>query len=288
MSESIEIYDAHVHYLWRDSLSESCARFTTLQNQGLQGMALIVMGYYLPDAQKCFAFIPHSYHDRIGQQLFSESSGMALPTPELFSDIKIFPYLDSRYITADEADLSSFEKAGFRGLKLLYVADEDDLYGMVGWKKLFDKSQKEYEAVTLKMIDQAAGYGWPVIFHVDLRLHQEFAQDILTNYPEHPFIFPHFGFSRKIMARLMAKSSNCYSDFSSLLPFMKKAPEAYKNFIEAHQDRILFGSDATTDWPELVSQYIATVQELVTDKLILKKIFRDNYLKIHYPQTKEL
>ena len=281
MSENIEIYDAHVHYLWRNSLTESCTSFAALREKGLQGMALIIMGYHLPEPQKCFAFIPHSYHDRIGQHLFTESSGMALPASEHFAGIEMFPYLDSRYITESEADLSKFRKAGFRGLKLLYVPDEDDLYGMVGWKKLFGQSQKSYETVTLHMIEQAVTFGWPVIFHVDLRLHEEFARDILTNYPGHPFIFPHFGFSRKIMARLIEKFSDCYTDFSSLLPFMQKSPEAYKSFIKEHQYRVLFGSDATTDWPDLVCEYIETVKELIDDEEILKKVFRDNYLKIH-------
>ncbi|MBN2810219.1 MAG: amidohydrolase family protein [Deltaproteobacteria bacterium] len=281
MSENIKIYDAHVHYLWRDSVTENCAAFAALREKGLQGMGLIIMGHHLPDPQQCFEFIPHSYHDRIGQQLFAGSSGMAVPEPGLFAGIEMFPYLDSRYITATEADLSGFREAGFRGLKLLYVPDEDELYGMVGWKKLFGRSQKDYEAVTLRMIEQAVNYGWPVIFHVDLRLHEAFVRHILQNYPEHPFIFPHFGFSRKIMARLIEQFDTCYTDFSSLLPFMQQAPEAYKNFITEYQTRVLFGSDATTDWPELVSDYIDTVKNLFDDQGILENIMQHNYLEIH-------
>ena len=277
----MKIYDAHVHYLWRNSVTESRDLFLTLRKKELQGMALIIMGHHLLNPQKCFDFIPHSYHDKIGQHLFAESSGMAIPAREHFAGIEMFPYLDSRYITESEADLSRFRLAGFRGLKLLYVPDEDKLYGMVGWKKLFNQSQKSYEAVTLHMIEQAVEFDWPVIFHADLRLHEEFVRDVLKTYPGHPFIFPHFGFSRKIMARLIEQFSDCYTDFSSLLPFMQKSPDDYKNFIEAHQDRVLFGSDATTDWPELVSQYIETVKNLIRDEVILKKVFRDNYLNIH-------
>ncbi len=281
MTANIEIYDAHVHYLWRDSLTASCARFLTLREKGLRGMALIIMGHHLSEPKKCFDFIPHSYHDMIGQHLFSNSSSMDLPVNHHFDGIETFPYLDSRYITESEADLSRFRQAGFRGLKLLYVPDEDKLYGMVGWKKLFNQSQESYEAVTLHMIKQAVEFDWPVIFHADLRLHEEFVRSVLKTYPKHPFIFPHFGFSRKIMARLIEQSSNCYTDFSSLLPFMQKSPDNYKNFIEAYQDRVLFGSDATTDWPDLISQYIETVKKMIPDEVILEKLFRDNYLNIH-------
>ena len=261
----MEIYDAHVHYLWRDSTENCVPHFSTLKNKGLQGIALIIMGHHLPDPEKCFDFIPHSYHDKIGQHLFAGSTGMTLPAADKFPDLEIFPYLDSRYITAEKADLTEFRKAGFRGLKLLYVPDEDELYGMVGWKKLFNQSQEDYESVTLKMIEQAVEFNWPVIFHVDLRLHEEFARKVLETYPEHPFIFPHFGFSRKTMGQLLKQYNGCYTDFSSLLSFIQKNPEAYKQFILEHQDRVLFGTDATTDWPDLVDQYIEIIQKLIND-----------------------
>ena len=281
MSENIKIYDSHVHYLWRDSLAENSASFATLQEKGLQGMALIIMGHHLSEPQKCFDFIPHSYHDRIGRHLFANSSGMDLPSNSHFNDLETIPYLDSRYITKAEADLSGFREVGFKGLKLLYVPDEDETYGMVGWKRLFDQSHKEYEKLTLHMIDQAVEFGWPVIFHADLRLHEGFAREVLETYANHPFIFPHFGFSRKIMAGFIEQFNDCYTDFSSLLPFMRKTPDRYTNFIKAHEDRILFGSDATIDWTDLISEYIETTQALIRDEGILRKVFQDNFLKVH-------
>ena len=281
MTEKIEIYDAHVHYLWRDSLAGSSACFAALRKKGLQGMALIIMGHHLAEAQKCFDFIPQSYHDRIGQHLFANRTGMEIPTNDLFAGITTVPYLDSRYLTEEEADISRFRQAGFQGLKLLYVPDEYKVYGMQGWNKLFGKSGKDFEEVTLRLIEHAVTFGWPVIFHADLRLHEGFARHILATYPGHPFIFPHFGFSRKIIAKLIEQFETCYTDFSSLLPFMQKYPTEYKNFIESHADRILFGSDATIDWTDLISEYIETIQDLIHDKVLLAKIFRDNFLKIH-------
>ena len=277
----MEIYDAHVHYLWRDSLAECNAGFQALKKKGLKGMALIIMGYHLSEPERCFDFIPHSYHQKVGPHLFANSTVSEIPAGNRFNDLEIFPYLDSRYITDDQADLSRFRQAGFQGLKLLYVPDEDTTYGMVGWNKLFGKNSRDFEAVTLRLIAQAVKFGWPVIFHADLRLHQSFVRDILSTYCRHPFIFPHFGFSRKIMAALLEQFNNCYTDFSSLLPFMKKAPEAYQTFIKTYADQVLFGSDATIDWTDLIDDYIETVQAMIHDQVLLKKIFRDNYLKIH-------
>ena len=281
MLEKWEIYDAHVHHLWRDSLTGNSSKFLALRQKGLKGMALIIMGYHLPEPEKCFEFIPHSYHDKIGQHIFSNSSGMELPSGNYFQNIEIFPYLDSRYITETEADLSRFKEAGFRGLKLLYVADEDKTYGMTGWTQLFGKSHKDFEKLTIHLIEQAVDFGWPVIFHADLRLHEEFVRDVLVNYSGHSFIFPHFGFSRKIIAGFIEQYEGCYTDFSSLLPFMKKTPDKYREFIETYEGRVLFGSDATGDWPDLINEYIETVKTLIRDDVILKKVFRDNYLKVH-------
>jgi len=278
----MDIYDAHVHYLWRGPDPETGIKFFGLQNMELKGMALIVMGHHLQDMERCFEFIPHSYHEKISRNIFVDSTGIALPAAEFFPGIDIFPYLDSRYITEDEADLSRFRDLGYRGLKLLYVADEDRAYGMSGWPLLFGKSKEDFARITVNLIEQASVFKWPVIFHADLRLHEDFIRDILAGFKGHPFIFPHFGFSRKIMAHLLEEFDDCYTDFSSLLPFMQKAPDAYRNFMEVYGNRVLFGSDATCDWPELISEYIETVKSFISDEVLLKKIFQDNYLKIHF------
>ncbi|HDS15354.1 MAG TPA: hypothetical protein ENN66_01805 [Proteobacteria bacterium] len=281
MCEKAEIYDAHVHYLWRHSRLENRDGCLSLREKGLKGLGLIVMGHHPSDPEKCLAFIPHSYHDKIGRHLFFGSEGMALPSPEEFPGLEVFPYLDSRYLTEEESDLSSFAAAGFRGLKLLYVPEEDKVYGMTGWPGLFGKSRRDFERLTIGLIEQARALAWPVIFHVDLRQEEGFVENILADSGDQIFIFPHFGFSRKIMARLLIHYPGCFTDFSSLLPFMKASPQAYRDFILTYQDQVLFGSDATSDWPELICDYIDTVANLIGDAAVLQKIFRDNYLKSH-------
>jgi hypothetical protein len=277
----MKIYDTHVHYLWRSSTSKHNVDFQPLRAVGLQGMALIIMGHHLGEMDRCFTYIPRSYHDKIDQGIFSDSSLNEVPAADLFPDIEIFPYLDSRYITETEADLSRFKREGFRGLKLLYVADIEKDLKMTGWPVLFGKTAADFEKLTLSMIEQAVGFDWPIIFHADLRLHEGFVREVLTTFSGHPFIFPHFGFSRKIMARLIEQFAHCHTDFSSLLPFMQKAPDAYRDFIETYADRVLFGSDATSDWPELILEYIKFVKTLICDEVILGKVLQDNYLKLH-------
>jgi hypothetical protein len=283
-----EVYDAHVHYLWTDSQEDVRHHFAALEKQGLRGTGLIIMGYHLPDPERCLEFIPASYHDRIDPYLFAGRTGLDLPPNALFPGIDVFPYLDGRYLTAAEADLTPYRDVGYRGLKLLYVAAPDRTYKMTGWPQLFGKSQRDFEHLTARLIEQAAAFGWPVIFHVDLRLYADFVHDILRSFTNIPFILPHFGFTRRGVARLLEEYDNCHTDFSSLLPFMQREPDKYAGFINEYADRILFGSDAVIDWPELITEYIAFTRALIRDPAVGIKIMRNNYLRIHHPRPAEV
>ena len=277
----MDFYDAHVHFLWKGPFARVARGWEPLLKKGLKGMALIIMGHHPGDREKCFDMVPNSYHERIDPDFFSKKTGTLVSSARELTDLNVFPYLDSRFIENRDLEMKRFNDAGFRGLKILYVPEEDRENSIIGWKKLFGRIEAESREMTEQMVEQAAGLGWPVMFHVNLKLYKAFAEEILRSHPDTPFIFPHFGFSRKIMARFMENFKNCYTDFSSLLPFFPKDPQAYRGFIETFQDRVLFGSDGLIGWPELTGEYLATIKGMIRDEGILKKILCDNYLRIH-------
>lgn len=277
----MEYYDAHVHFLWKGPLAQAASGWAPLREEGLRGMAVIIMGYHPADLGRCLDLIPSAYHDRVDPAFFDEPADPEACVHRDLQGIPLFPYLDSRYIGDAEADLAPFRKAGFRGLKILYIPEEDRENGMVGWKNLFGRSMRESEAVTARLVAQAAALGWPVIFHADLRRYGPFVEGLLGAHPGIPFVIPHFGFSRKAVAGVMERLDHVYTDFSSLLPFMRKAPEAYAGFIEAHADRVLFGSDATLGWPELTGRYLEAVKRMIPDEGVLRKVLLENYLRVH-------
>ncbi len=244
-------------------------------------MAVIIMGYHLVDPSRCLELIPTAYHDRVDPAFFKEPPDPSRAVARTLGDIPLFPYLDSRYMDEACADLSPFREAGFLGLKILYIPEEDPENGMVGWNNLFGRSLQASEALTARLVEQASSFGWPVIFHADLRKYGPFVEDVLKAHPGTPFIIPHFGFSRKAVAGILDRLGHVYTDFSSLLPFMQHAPEAYETFIAAHSDRILFGSDATVGWPGLTGEYLAFALRMIRDREVLRKVLQTNYLDIH-------
>lgn len=236
----------------------------------------------LADRRRCLALIPADYHDRIDPALFDKPPHPEECLPGDLLGMPLFPYLDSRFMEEGVADLGAFREAGFRGLKILYIPEEDRENRMAGWKNVFGRSVRASEDLTARLVEQASDFGWPVIFHADLRRYAPFVEDMLKSFPGIPFVIPHFGFSRKAVDRVLELFQHVYTDFSSLLPFMQGAVHAYESFINANRDRVLFGSDATLGWPELTLEYLAFVkQALVKDEEVLRKVLVENYLRIH-------
>lgn len=273
--------DAHVHALWSSAAETRGEVWKSLVNQGLESAGLIVMGHYPKDRQRCLELIPTDYHRAIEPDFFDKEPQ---PFHEVLNAIQVpdpFFYLDSRYLTKDEAELTRFATEGYQGLKLLYVPEEDRINGMIGWEKHFGRTPKESEELTASLAQQAADLGWPIILHADLNRYREFVSDLIQSNPQTYFIIPHFGFSRKHMAGLLERFSLCFTDFSSLLPFMREKPKAYREFVLTYQDRVLFGSDATLNWPEMVQDYVSFSQSLFQGTPALPKVLFQNYKTIH-------
>jgi len=137
------------------------------------------------------------------------------------------------------------------------------------------------EDLTARLVAQASSFGWPVILHADLRRYGPFVEELVQAHPRTPFVVPHFGFSRKAMAGLLDRTDHVHTDFSSLLPFMRRAPEAYETFIGSYPDRVLFGTDTLVSWPELTEEYVDFVSSILPDEEVRSKVFQENYLRIH-------
>lgn len=277
----MQIYDAHVHLLWASSFHQSAGQWIALKKKGLRGMAVIVMGYYLQDPERCLTLIPTAYHDRVDRGFFREPPDPASSIPASPDGLQLFPYLDSRFMEVGRSDLAPYRDAGFCGLKILYVPEEDRENGMIGWEALFHRSLRASEDLTAHLVEQAASFGWPIIFHADLRRYGSFVESLIAAYPSTPFVVPHLGFSRKAVAGLLERQPHVSTDVSSLLPFMKQAPAAYADFITAYPDRVLFGTDATWGWPELEEEYLAFLPGMIRDEEVLSLVLAGNYLRIH-------
>ena len=274
-------YDAHVHFIWKGSFDGVWQRWQVLLGKGLMGMSLIIIGHYPSNWEKFLELVPSAYQKTFERKFFDEELGFQISGAKQLSGVEVFPYFDCRFIDMEHSDLTRFLEIGFKGLKVLYIPDDDHEFGVMGWKQFFGRSEAESQRLIIRMLGQAFSFGWPIIFHADLRRYADFVKEILQINPGCPFIIPHFGFSRKILAKFLERFNCCYTDFSSLLPFMQNNPHDYLDFITTYSDRILFGSDALLGEPGLPANYLEFITTFIDSEDIRTKIMCENYLHIH-------
>lgn len=273
----MEYYDAHVHFFYDCSLDELRNKIGSLEKAGLAGINVLVISEFPDERETYLKMIPGAYHfHATGEALKNQRDPFS--AFNLSPRLKIVPFLDARFMGQDiEEKMKRYERKGFKGLKLLYVPEEDVTFRIGGMEKTFGRTLKQSEKITSSIIEQASSQKWPILMHVDLRRYGDFVEEMIRTHPKTHFNIPHFGFSRRAMSLLLDKYPNCYTDMSSLTSFMEKEPAAYKSFIGQYQDRILFGSDAVIGEPETVLSSLDFMKRFLDDLEILHKIANKNY-----------
>ena len=277
----MKFYDAHIHFYSPDPTHPFDLLFDRLKGMGLAGFQAIVFAEFPADLDKVLKMVPGEYqryvtlrvldHYRDPIRLFRMEEGL-----------EIVPFADARFVEADaEQKMKEFWDRGFRGLKLLYVPEEDPSLVLAGMERAFGRSVRKSEELTARLIDSAASRGMPVLFHADLKRYGPFVEEMIRAHPKTRFNIPHFGSSRKAMSLLLDRYLNCYTDLSSLTPSMEKDGKSYRDFIGQFQDKILFGSDALIGMPEHVESTVHFLEHLVDDEGIFYKLAQGNYRNFH-------
>lgn len=276
----MKCYDAHVHIHILSADVTACLSY--LKNHHIDGFSGLVVIDYPKDVSMIKKMIPGFFHEHITLENLSKDKTI-VPIASRSENPAILLYLDARFIDTDvETKIETYFKSGFRGLKLLYVPEEDPVLQIGGMQQAFGRSMQASEKITSLLVENAAKHRMPVLLHIDLRRYGSFAAEMIGMHPEINFNIAHFGFSRRIISEFLDKYENCYSDTSSLTPFMEKDPEKYFDFITHYQDKILFGSDAVISNPH--GSYVAknAMLKLVADENIRQKVFNENYLRFHF------
>jgi hypothetical protein len=274
----MKYYDAHIHFFYHCSTDELKHIFKALENIGLAGMDVLVIPEFPPEIETALKMIPGTYHPYASLQVF-ENQKDPFPALHLTDQLKIIPFLDARFIEDQiEPKVRMFHQKGFKGLKLLYVPEEDLEYRIGGMEKAFRRTRKESEKITALLIESASSHGMSILMHADLRKHREFVAEMIRSHPLTKFNIPHFGFSRRAISSLLENYPNGYTDLSSLRIFMERDPESYRNFIQRYQDRILFGSDAIVSQPEKVQTALEFLERFLENAEIFFKLVNENYL----------
>ncbi len=277
----MKFYDAHIHFYFKIPAEELKGVFCRLQEIGMAGCDALVFAEFPGDLKTVLKMVPAAYHNSI-----------SIPTLEMQKDpfpyfawakpLRIIPFVDARFIDQGiEEKMAGFKERGFRGLKLLYIPEEDGTIGVQGMEQAFGRSVKKSEEITARLIDSADSLGMPVLFHVDLRRYGDFVKEMIASHPQTNFNIPHFGSSRKAIRQLLDNYPNCYTDTASLVPFMEEDPQSYLTFMRQYQDRVLYGSDALIGNPEHVASTLSFLERFVPDQEILPRLVHNNYLAFH-------
>ncbi|HXV28211.1 MAG TPA: amidohydrolase family protein [bacterium] len=159
--------------------------------------------------------------------------------------------------------------------------------------------------------------GVPILFHVNPGYFQKEFELVLKQFPGLKVICPHYCLSTIKSERfeylmetypgLYTDTSFGYMDFlTAAIKRFSKNPEKFRNLATKYQDRILFGTDVvvtnesakTVDWLTQVVRVYRDMLEKKTytffalpgetfnglnlDPKILRKIYRDNYIRFFY------
>jgi predicted TIM-barrel fold metal-dependent hydrolase len=277
----MKFYDAHIHFFYEGPVDQLRQTYALFEKIGLGGLDALILAEFPPEIETLLKMIPGLYHKDVTDQTLQNQRD---PFPALreTSSLRIIPFLDARFIgDGIEEKIEAFTQRGFQGLKLLYVPEEDPVIRVEGMEKAFGRTLKRSEEVTSSLIESASRRGMPILLHVDLRKHGAFVSEQIGQHPQINFNIPHFGFSRREIGFLLESYPNCYTDLSSLAPFMKEDSGSYEDFIRRYQDRILFGSDALISQPETVQSALIFLGEFLNDQEIFLKLVNKNYLKFH-------
>ena len=277
----MRIYDAHLHLLFKCSSSELQGNFVYLHEIGVAGFDALIIPEYPAVLKTARQMVPEEYHNEVDLDILCKQRD-SIQIVKQVKDLDIIPFLDARYIETDiEQKFRMYHDQGFKGLKLLYVPEEDTVSKFAGMENAFGRSLVKSEKITSLLVDCASHYDMPVLIHVDLRRYVEFAEELLKNHPQINFNIAHFGFSRRNIAPFLDRYPNCYTDMAALVPYIEKFPSRYLDFVKCYQDRILFGSDALIGVPETVLKTSTFVIGWLDDMGLAEKIFYKNYLAYH-------
>ena len=252
-----------------------------MEKIGFGGMDVLVMAEFPLDIDTVHKMVPGEYHQYITLEALENQKN---PFPLLNSScpLTIVPFVDARFIGEDiEQKMKMYRQKGFKGLKLLYVPEEDQVLRIGGMERAFNRTHKESENITSRLIDSASSQGMPILIHADLRKHGPFIEEMVRSHPYTNFNLPHLGFSRRAISPLLERYPNCYTDLSSMVPFMKQDEASYKSFIQRYQDKILFGSDALIDQPDHIQSALKSVSRILGDEGILHRVMNRNYNLFH-------
>ncbi|GKT09009.1 amidohydrolase family protein [Desulforhabdus sp. TSK] len=271
-----EVIDVHTHCFTSpkhtDRVREGLA---AAMAEGLIRMVVVGLVNTKLDAEQMWGLIPR-YVDNRGDPLFHEVDNLLTLARE--HRPTLLPFVDTRHLWGGDVKtrLSDYMERGFRGLKGIYLADDANDMKLQSVPEALGISLKAYHEREWEIFGYAETHHLPLVYHMDVQHYADVASALLKDFPNVRVDFPHFGISRKGLGKLLDRYPNVFTDLASMLPYIRKSPKGYREFILHYPEQVCFGSDAFLYEAETIVEYIRVVEELELPREVERLVLSQN------------
>lgn len=269
------IIDVHMHcFTGRRHAATVDRGIEKLRSRGLRNIVVAGLVNTHLNSRAMWNLMP-DYVDHRGDPNFNEVNDL-LELARLSNQF-ILPFVDTRHLWGDvPAALHDYIRKGFRGIKGIYLPNDENDIGVRGVPETFGISLQQYHKREWEIFSFAQAHALPVLYHMDSRQYGDVMLAILKEFPTLRINFAHLGIGRKTFAPILDRYPNVFTDIANLLPQMKSNPASYRDFIMHYPDRVCFASDAILYQVETVLDYIDMVKELMLPAEIEGQVFNGN------------
>jgi hypothetical protein len=270
-----EVIDVHMHCFTGRAHAETVSRgLEALRGEGVRHLAVVGLVNTHLGAEAMWNLIP-GFVENHGDPLFHEAEDL-LELSRLAEPV-LLPLVDTRHLWGDVSTaLQGYIERGFRGIKGIYLADDENDLGVGNVPDTFGISLEQYQRREWEIFAFAEAHDLPLLYHMDARRYGDLMRALLEDFPGIRVNFAHFGIGRKAFCKILDRYPNVYTDLASMLPQMQSNPASYRDFILHYPDRVCFGSDAFLYAPETVIDYIRLVRELRLPEEVEVQVFSAN------------
>ncbi|MCP4681463.1 MAG: amidohydrolase family protein [Desulfobacterales bacterium] len=277
----MDFIDAHLHFGGReDEILSSSHIYAELRELGLKKVYLLCFTTYGLDFSDSIRVAPFHARPHYHPDYVDADSLLVKVRGEIDDENFIIPFLDFRIIHGDiEAWLDHYMRSGYKGLKTLFIPEYDDFLQVESPIEILKISKSAYLDNQQRVMDYGEQNNFPVICHMNLLEHFDYAKEFFSVFPNLHINIPHLGFSRKKMSLLFDNFENCYSDISGLMDYIEKSPKGYGDYIEHYKDRIMFGTDCAWNESEKTKGYLSLIKGLPLQDSCMENLFYNTALR---------
>lgn len=255
------IIDVHMHCFTALNHASTVMRdIEKLRRAGVRHLVVVGLVNTRLDTDAMWDLIPQYVENR-GDPNFHEVDdllGLAA-----LSDQMIVPLVDTRHLWGEVPTvLQGYVEQGFKGIKGIFLPDQDNDVGVRSVPDTFSISLKQYRQREWEIFSFAQSHDLPLLYHMDARRYGDEMVALLDDFPRVRVNFAHLGVSRTSFSKILDRYPNVYADIANLLPYIRNNPESYRDFIMHYPDRVCFGSDAMLYQTGTVLDYIEMVKDL--------------------------